>query len=217
MVGIQACLPPHNFNVVLLVRGLTDHWIFSNRHYMSEIDNQKTLLILITGIMAAGKSTVAQQLCERFPKSVHLRGDVFRRMIVNGQAEMGMNLSSEARLQLSLRYKIAAAVATMYLDMGFSVVYQDIILGDDLHQVAQLLTQHRLHVVVLCPDADTVAARESARHKTGYGNLSIIAFDEMLKLNTPKLGLWLDTSHQTATETVEAILAQLQQSRIAQV
>ena len=184
---------------------------------MSEIDNQKTLLILITGIMAAGKSTVAQQLCERLPKSVHLRGDVFRRMIVNGQAEMGMNLSSEARLQLSLRYKIAAAVATMYLDMGFSVVYQDIILGDDLHQMAQLLTQHRLHVVVLCPDADTVAARERARHKTGYGNLSIIAFDEMLKLNTPKLGLWLDTSHQTATETVEAILAQLQQARIAQV
>jgi predicted kinase len=46
-------------------------------------------LILITGLMAAGKSTVAQRLAERLPKSVHLRGDVFRRMIVNGQAEMG--------------------------------------------------------------------------------------------------------------------------------
>jgi dephospho-CoA kinase len=36
-------------------------------------------LILVTGIMAAGKSTVAQLLAERLaPQSVHLRGDVFR-------------------------------------------------------------------------------------------------------------------------------------------
>ena len=45
-------------------------------------------VILITGIMAAGKSTVAQHLAERLPRSVHLRGDVFRRMIVGGRAEM---------------------------------------------------------------------------------------------------------------------------------
>ena len=45
-------------------------------------------LILLTGIMAAGKSTVAQHLAERLPHSVHLRGDVFRRMIVNGRADV---------------------------------------------------------------------------------------------------------------------------------
>ena len=50
-------------------------------------------IIMITGIMAAGKSTVAQQLAERLPKSVHLRGDVFRRMIVSGRAEMDFELS----------------------------------------------------------------------------------------------------------------------------
>ena len=38
-------------------------------------------IILITGIMAAGKSTIAQALAEALPKSVHLRGDVFRRII----------------------------------------------------------------------------------------------------------------------------------------
>ena len=42
-------------------------------------------VILITGNMAAGKSSVAQSLAERLPKSVHLRGDVFRRMIVSGR------------------------------------------------------------------------------------------------------------------------------------
>lgn len=43
-------------------------------------------VILITGNMAAGKSSVAQALAERLPQSIHPRGDVFRRMIVNGRA-----------------------------------------------------------------------------------------------------------------------------------
>jgi dephospho-CoA kinase len=39
-------------------------------------------IVLITGIQADGKSTVAQMLAERLPRSVHLRGDLFRRAIV---------------------------------------------------------------------------------------------------------------------------------------
>jgi uridine kinase len=41
-------------------------------------------IILITGIQAAGKSTIAQMLAERLPRSVHVRGDLFRRMVING-------------------------------------------------------------------------------------------------------------------------------------
>ncbi|MFD9885204.1 AAA family ATPase, partial [Streptomyces alboflavus] len=44
-------------------------------------------VIVITGIMAAGKSTVAQALAERLPRAAHVRGDVFRRMIVSGRQE----------------------------------------------------------------------------------------------------------------------------------
>ena len=33
-------------------------------------------IVVVTGGMAAGKSTVAQALAERLPKSVHLRGDI---------------------------------------------------------------------------------------------------------------------------------------------
>jgi chloramphenicol 3-O-phosphotransferase len=45
------------------------------------------VVIVVTGVMAAGKSTVAQRLAERLPRAVHIRGDVFRRMIVTGRAE----------------------------------------------------------------------------------------------------------------------------------
>ena len=40
---------------------------------------------LITGVMASGKSTTAQALSEQLPRCVHLRGDLFRRMIASGR------------------------------------------------------------------------------------------------------------------------------------
>ena len=45
-------------------------------------------VIIITGIMASGKSTVAELLAHRFSRSVHLHGDLFRRLIVNGRASI---------------------------------------------------------------------------------------------------------------------------------
>ena len=46
-------------------------------------------LFVITGAMAAGKTTVAKALAQRFPRSAVVGGDVFRRMIVKGAAAMG--------------------------------------------------------------------------------------------------------------------------------
>jgi predicted kinase len=167
-------------------------------------------IILITGNMAAGKSTVAQALAERLPRSVHLRGNLFRRLIVNGQAPMAAALTDEALAQLQLRYTIAATVAPLYLQAGFTVIYQDIIIGATLGEMVERLRPHGLHVVVLCPEAGVVAAREAGRGKRGYGdNAEIATFDAILRRETPRLGLWLDTSTLTVAETVDQILAQL--------
>jgi predicted kinase len=172
-------------------------------------------LILITGIMAAGKSTVAQALAERLPKSVHLRGDLFRRMIVNGRAELGFELTEEALAQLRLRYRLAALVAGEYLAAGFSVVCQDIVIGQGLAEVLPLYAHHPLHLVVLCPSPEAVAAREAARPKTGYGDLAWIEpFDRVLREESPRLGLWIDSSTLSVTETVDRILADLDQARV---
>lgn len=167
-------------------------------------------VILITGVMAAGKSTVAQALAERLPMSVHLRGDMFRRMIVNGRAELGFDLTEEARAQLHLRYRIAVNVARHYAEVGFTVVYQDIILGDTLRQVAAWFGETPVDVVVLAPDAAEVARREVARSKTGYAGIEdVAAFDRVLREETPRKGLWLDTTGMTVQATVEAILGRI--------
>ena len=175
-------------------------------------------IILITGVMAAGKSTVAQALAERLPKSVHLRGDLFRRMIVNGRAEMNFELSPEALAQLNLRYAIAPTVAEMYLADGFTVVYQDMIIGQTLTEIAYKLQHHSLYVVVLCPSVTAVATREAGRGKSGYQDEAAITnFDRVLREETPHIGLWLDTSTLTVDESVDAILAQIDQAKITRI
>ncbi|MDX1934199.1 MAG: AAA family ATPase [Capsulimonadales bacterium] len=172
-------------------------------------------LIVITGIMASGKSTVAQGIAERLPRSVHLRGDLFRRLIVNGRAEMCAELTPEALSQLRFRYRIAATVAEEYLAAGFDVVYQDILIGAGLSDAIARLRHPLLYVVVLCPQIHAVTAREAGRAKTGYrSETEIAAFDRILRRETPTVGYWIDSTDLTPSETVEDVLANLDRARI---
>jgi predicted kinase len=169
-------------------------------------------IILITGNMASGKSTVAQSLAEQLPKCVHLRGDMFRRMIVTGQAEMTFELSSEAQAQLQLRYELAAEVAKRYVTAGFAVVYQDIVIGHALETVVAALRPHVVDVVILCPRPHAIAVREQSRDKRGYADSATIeAFDHVLRFQTPRIGYWLDSSDLTVSETVQSIVSYLKQ------
>jgi predicted kinase len=164
-------------------------------------------IFLITGLMASGKTTVAQALAARFERSVHLKGDAFRRFIVNGQAPLSLDLSEEGERQLLLRYEIAAEAARRYLKAGFTVVYQDIILGRTLETVVSRFAGLPLTVIVLAPDAQTIAHREANRGKSGYKNTAEIArFDKVLREETPKVGHWIDSSSLTVRETVDRIV-----------
>jgi len=168
---------------------------------------QQAAIYLLTGVMAAGKSTVAQALAERIPRSVHLRGDAFRRMIVNGRAELGLELSPDGLAQLHLRQDLAVAAAKTYRAAGFTVVYQDIVIGPDLKRVADMLDPEA-RIVVLCPSPETLATRQYSRAKRGYTpDFTPSVFDQVFRDRTPRLGLWLDTSALSVAETVEEILA----------
>lgn len=185
---------------------------------MTKPETASPPLFLITGISAAGKSTIGQALAERFPRSVHLRGDVFRRMIVRGQAEMNSaELSSEATTQLTLRYRQAVTAARQYLETGFTVIYQDIVLGRYLPEVLAMIPTAPLYLVVLSPSVEVVTARATARSKGGYTpEFTPEVFDNAFRQNTPRLGLWLDTSALSVEASVNAILTRLEQARVDQ-
>jgi predicted kinase len=171
-------------------------------------------LILVTGIMGSGKSTVAQALAERLPMSVHLRGDTFRTFIVNGRVELGLPPEAEALRQIALRHRISACAAAAYLEAGFTVVYQDVLFGHWLERVARPLARHPLYVVVLCPRAEIVAKRDAERDKTAYEDLHPGHYDRLLRDETPRLGLWIDDSEMTPDEVVTQILHELEEARV---
>jgi predicted kinase len=172
-------------------------------------------VVLVTGVMAAGKSTVAQALAETLPRAAHVRGDVFRRMIVSGREEYVPGAGNEAGAQLRLRYRLSAATADAYAEAGFTAVVQDVVLGEDLRTYTGRVRTRPLYVVVLAPRPEAVAVREAERPKTGYGGAWTVGLlDEALRTRTPRIGLWLDTSELTVAQTVEAILAERERARV---
>lgn len=161
---------------------------------------------LITGVMAAGKSTVAEGLAGRMERAVHLRGDVFRRMIVSGREEMSDHPSTQAIEQLHLRYRLAADAARAYYDAGFSVVLQDNYYGQELSRMIDLLSGYPVRLVVLNPDVEAVRLRERSRGKKGYIGFDVEALHRQFLAETPRIGFWLDNSAQTPEQSVDAIL-----------
>jgi predicted kinase len=170
---------------------------------------QPPRVILVAGLMASGKSTVAQLLAERLPRSVHLRGDTFRTMIVNGREEFTLPWSDEAWRQVWLRYRLAAAAIEHYLAAGFDVVYQDVFLGPSLAAVSRRLLHHPLHVVVLHPPPHVLAERDAARDKDAYALEPPEAYQRLLDASTPRIGRWLDDADREAEDVVDEILADL--------
>jgi chloramphenicol 3-O-phosphotransferase len=171
-------------------------------------------VIVITGAMAAGKSTVAELLAQQLPQSVHVRGDAFRKMVINGRADMTPQHSPEAAAQLQLRYELASHTADRFADVGFDAIVQDVIIGAHLAGFIDRIRTSRRYLIVLSPSVSALEWREQQRTKAGYVHYSPGALDEVLRRETAQIGYWLDSSAQTPDETVADILAHLDRAAV---
>jgi chloramphenicol 3-O-phosphotransferase len=181
---------------------------------MSRVGDPRRAIILVTGIQAAGKSTVARALTERFDRGAFIEGDVLWKLIVSGRVDMTPDPSDEALRQLHLRYKHGAMLADSFLEAGFTAVHCDIVVERDLERYVEWVRGRPLYVVVLRPSTSAVAARERARGSSAYrdwmaGSKSLEEavgeFQRWLD-NTPRLGLWIDSSKQSPMETTDEIM-----------
>jgi len=176
------------------------------------LDSVSSAVWLVVGVQAAGKSTVAELLVSTFTRGVHVHGSQFYRWAVRGWTHPGDEQQpDEARRLLVLRYKLSALVADQYCAAQFDTVVQDNIFGRDVIDWLDSVRARPRHLVVLRPSREAVEQRERERTlstgKIAYrpGSFTINELDAALA-SIPGVGLWLDTSHQTPSETVTEIL-----------
>jgi len=87
-------------------------------------------------------------------------------------------------------------------------VVRDIIIGEFLLEFLESVQSRPLALVVLAPQPEVVERREAERDKTGYGDgWTVDGLDKLFR-SCPAIlhhGLWLDSSNQTPSETVDEI------------
>ena len=93
---------------------------------------------------------------------------------------------------------------------------EDVIIGPILRDFLGLVPVPEFHLVFLDPDAAAIEQRERERDRIAYrpGRWSVAGLQAVLREETDRIGLWLDTTWHSAEQTVEAILSDLDASRV---
>ena len=176
-----------------------------------EITPDEPLIVALTGVQAAGKSTIGRLLAARFARGAYVEADALQGMIASGAEpirEPGV-VTVEAARQLRLRLRNMCLLGISFREAGFTAVLDDIILGERWEHLQEDLAGVPFSLVVLAPRLDVVRQRDLGRAKWPLGEAWARYLDEVLRTTMAGEGIWIDSSDQTPEETVDQILARL--------
>lgn len=161
-------------------------------------------VLVVSGIPGVGKTTIASLIARRLPRSAHIEAEVLMRFVVGGAVRPGDRPDDEASRQLRLRGRQVALLADSFLDAGFTPVIDDVVIGSRLDELRADLHSRPLLFVLLVPRLEVIRARNQGRPGKdvfeAWKHLAAVAREE-----TPRVGLWLDTSDQTPEESAREI------------
>jgi tRNA uridine 5-carbamoylmethylation protein Kti12 len=171
-------------------------------------------VILVSGVPGAGKSTLASALAAQLERGVHIEADALQAMIRNGARWPGEEPIDEGYRQLRLRGRNACLLADSFAQAGFVPVVDDIIVGNRLDEFLGDLRSEPVHFVMLAPTLDALRWRNAEREKVDVFHQAE-ELDPVVRCETRRVGLWLDTSNLTIEQTVESVLARLDEARVS--
>ncbi|HEX9641147.1 MAG TPA: AAA family ATPase [Candidatus Krumholzibacteria bacterium] len=176
----------------------------------SALDERRAIFV-ISGTQGAGKTTVSSLLARRFQRGVHVSADALQKMIVSGaqwpvssQTTINDDFDGEAVRQLRLRLHNMCLLGRSFFDAGFTVMLDDIIVGARLTDLREDLAGVDFMFVMLNPSNEAVRERESQRGTELWREWEWLT--EQVLDAAPGIGLWLDSSGQSADETVDEIM-----------
>jgi predicted kinase len=168
-------------------------------------------VFVVTGQLAAGKSTVSRALLARYPRGVHIDVDGIREMVVSGLASP-LEWTEETSRQFALAIDGSAALSAVYHRAGFAVAIDGAL---DPAAVARALADvgvaESVVGVVLHPPVDVALQRNRDRATKAFDTRVLDALirriDADLAAEPLPVG-WhrLDNGAQSLEETVAAIL-----------
>lgn len=173
--------------------------------------DERHAIFVISGTQGAGKTTVSSLLARRFRRGVHVEADALQKMIVSGrkwpvasQISINNEVEGEAALQLRLRQQNMCLLGRSFYEAGFTVVLDDIIVGGRLTELRGDLADVDFMFVMLTPSFEVVRERERQRGTELWREWEWLT--ELIERTDDRIGLWLDSSTQTADETVDEIM-----------
>jgi chloramphenicol 3-O-phosphotransferase len=121
-------------------------------------------VLILTGPPAAGKSTVARALADRYDRVAHIEVDTLRHFVTpTGYIAPG---KPGFERQQRLAAHNACSLARNFLEERFAVIIDDVVVdnGDvELYLEGLLATEAPVHLVRLLPSLETVLARNQGR------------------------------------------------------
>ncbi len=161
---------------------------------------------LIDGIPGAGKTTIARALAARMSKAAHIEGDRLQEWIVSGAVGPGEEPNEESDGQIALNIANQCILARSCDGAGFVPVLDYVVVSRErLNTYRQLLGGRALHLAVLAPDREVALQRDAVRtEKTVAARW--VHLESQIKAELGNLGLWLDTSHLSVSETVDTLM-----------